>query len=495
MHSSDTEQQNQNSTQHTGPLETPNESPRANQESRFRRGWQILVDALRGRGGSTTDGPLTNAILFLAIPMVLEMVMESVFAVVDIFFVSRLGAPSVAAVGLTESLMTIVYTVAMGLSIGVTATVARRVGERNPEAAGAATVQAMLLGAGLAAVLGIVGFWQAEGLLRLMGADDLVVAAGLGYARVLFGLNGIILMLFLLNAAFRGAGDAAIAMRVLWLANGLNIILDPLLIFGVGPFPELGVTGAAVATSIGRGTAVVVQVYTLFHLSDRLRITVKHFRVRFEMIARLVRLSATGTFQIFVGMASWVGLVRVIAGFGAEAMAGYTVAIRLVIFALLPAWGLSNAAATLVGQNMGAGKIDRAEAAVWQAAKINLFFLGSIGFVFIVFAPQLISIFGVDQVTSRYAVHGLRIVSSGFVFYAYGMTLTQAFNGAGDAWTPTWLNLICFWLWEIPLAWFLAFPMGLGPEGIFTAIAVAYTTLAIVARVLFARGGWKSATV
>lgn len=455
----------------------------------------LVIDALRGRGGDPTSGPLGAAILFLAIPMVLEMAMESVFAVVDIFFVSQLGAASVAAVGLTESLMTIVYTVAMGLSIGVTATVSRRVGERDPAAAGAATVQAMLLGALLAAILGVFGVWKADALLRLMGAGPEVVAVGVGYTRVLLGLNGVILMLFLLNAAFRGAGDAAIAMRVLWIANGLNIVLDPLLIFGVGPFPEMGVTGAAVATSIGRGVAVCVQIYTLFRLSDRLRVTLDQFRVRLDVIVRLVRLSATGTFQIFIGMASWVGLVRVIADFGPEALAGYTVAIRIVLFALLPAWGLSNAAATMVGQNMGAGQPDRAERSVWAASMISFAFLGGTGLLFLLFAPQLVGVFGVDEATAAYAVRGLRIIAGGFFFYGHGMTLSAAFNGAGDAWTPTWLNLFCFWLWEVPLAWFLAYPMGWGPTGVFTAVAVAYSTLAVAAAILFRRGRWKEATV
>lgn len=475
-------------------MNSSNSQPSPDTPSRLRRATRLISDALRGRG-SATEGTLTAAILFLAIPMVLEMVMESVFAVVDIFFVSRLGAEAVAAVGLTESLMTIVYTVAMGLSIGVTATVARRVGEKDPDAAGAATVQGMILGAALAAVIGILGVWQAENLLFLMGATPEVVAVGSGFARVLLGLNGIILMLFLLNAAFRGAGDAAIAMRVLWLANGLNIILDPLLIFGIGPFPELGVTGAAVATSIGRGTAVCVQIYTLFRLSDRLRITAKHFIVRLDVIVRLIKLSATGTFQIFIGMASWVGLVRVIADFGPEALAGYTVAIRIVLFALLPAWGLSNAAATMVGQNMGAGKPDRAEKAVWQSGLMGFAFLGSAGLVFLVFAPQLVGLFGIDPVSAGFAVDGLRIVAAGFFFYGHGMTLSSAFNGAGDPWTPTWMNLICFWLLQLPLAWALAYPLGLGPNGVFTAIAVSYATFAVMAAALFRRGTWKTKTV
>jgi putative MATE family efflux protein len=427
--------------------------------------------------------------------MVLEMVMESVFAVVDVFFVARLGADALTAVGLTESLMAIVYTGAMGLSIGVTATVARRVGEGERGAASEAAVQGILLGSALAGVLGILGAWQAPELLRLMGATESVVAVGSGYTRILLGFNGVIFLLFLLNAAFRGAGDAAIAMRVLWLANILNLILDPLLIFGIGPFPELGVTGAAVATTLGRGTAVLVQLYTLFRLSDRLRVTREHLRVRLDLMARLVRLSGTGTFQVFVSTASWIGLVRVIASFGSEAVAGYTVAIRIVLFALLPAWGLGNAAATMVGQNLGAGDPERAAQSVWKAGQMNLVFLGSVGLLFLVAAGPLVALFDVDPVTAGHAERGLRIIAAGFPFYAFGMVLTQAFNGAGDAWTPTWINLGCFWCWEIPLAWALAFPAGLGPTGVYVAMAVAFSTLALVSAALFRRGRWARAEV
>ncbi len=454
----------------------------------------LLADALRGRG-DPTRGPLGPAILLLAVPMVLEMVLESVFAVVDVFFVSRLGADALTAVGLTESMMALVYTAAMGLSIGVTATVSRRTGERDPDAAATATVQGILLGAALAAVLGGLGAWQAPNLLRLMGGSEAVVSVGVGYTRILLGFNGVIFLLFLLNAAFRGAGDAAIAMRVLWLANGLNIILDPLLIFGIGPFPELGVTGAAVATTIGRGTAVLVQLWTLFRISNRLRIGVEHLRVRLDVMGRLVRLSGTGTFQVFVSTASWIGLVRVIASFGSEATAGYTVAVRLMLFALLPAWGLSNAASTMVGQNLGAKQPDRAAAAAWAAGHMNLAFLGTVGLLFVVFARPIVAVFGVDPVTEGHAVAGLRIMAAGFPFYAYGMVLTAAFNGAGDAWTPTWLNLGCFWLWEIPLAWALSFPGEMGPSGVFVAIAVAFSTLAVAAGVFFRRGRWREATV
>ena len=453
------------------------------------------MDALRGRGGDLTEVPLGSAILFLAVPMVLEMAMESVFAVVDIFFVSRLGSRAVAAVGLTESLLAIVYTVAMGLSIGVTAMVARRIGEKDPERASVATGQAILLALGVAVVLGALAVWFAPDLLGLMGGDDRVIAQGVGYARTLLGTNGVVLLLFLLNAAFRGAGDAAIAMRVLWIANGLNLVLDPALIFGLGPFPELGVTGAAVATVLGRGTAVVVQLVVLFRLGGRLSVAVRHLVPRLEVMARLVRLSATGTFQVFVSTASWIGLVRVIAGFGAEAVAGYTVAIRIVLFALLPAWGLANAAATLVGQSLGASKPDRADRAVWLAGRMNFAFLGCVGLVFLVLAPEIVGLFGVDVASSLHAVHGLRILSAGFLFYAYGMVMTAAFNGAGDAWTPTWLNVACFWALEIPLAWWLSYPLGWGPDGVFTAITVAFSTIAVASAAIFRRGRWKVVTV
>ncbi len=457
--------------------------------------WTIFVHAVRGTGGDPTKGPMMRAIVLLAVPMVLEMAMESVFAVVDIFFVSRLGDDAVAGVALTESVLTLVYTAAMGLGIGVTAMVARRMGEGDEEAAAQATVQAIILGVVLAAAFGVAGIVWAEDLLRIMGASPETASVSLGYTRVLLGANVVIVLLFLQNAAFRGAGDAATAMRVLWLANGLNIVLDPCLIFGLGPFPELGLRGAAIATTIGRGTAVVVQLYTLLRLSGRLRVRPAHVRLRLAVMAGLVRLSATGTLQTFIGMASWIGLVRITAEFGAEALAGYAIAIRIVLFALLPAWGLSNAAATMVGQALGADDPARAEASVWVAAKLDLVFLGAVGLFFMAFAPAIVGLFGGTGEASGYAVDCLRIVAAGFPFYAYGMVITAAFNGAGAVWTPTIINLFCFWLWEIPLAWVLARSMGFGPNGVFIAIAVSYATLAVVSAVLFRRGRWKQAAV
>lgn len=456
---------------------------------------RLARGAVRGEGGDPTQGPVAEAIVLLAIPMVLEMVLESVFAVVDIFFVARLGAAAMAAVALTEAVITIVYTLAVGLSIGVTAMVARRMGERNPGAAGEATGQAILLGAAVAAVIGLAGAVWAPDILRLMGGDAAVVETGGAYARILLGGNIVIVLLFLLNAAFRGAGDAAIAMRVLWLANGINIVLDPCLIFGWGPFPELGVAGAAVATTIGRGVAVAVQLWTLAGPAGRLRVRAAHLRIRTAVMARLLRLSASGTIQVFIGTASWIGLVRVLATFGPEALAGYTVAIRIVLFALLPAWGLSNAAATMVGQGLGAGDPLRAERSVRIAALMNMAFLGSVGLVFLALAPFIVGLFGADPATAAFAERCLRIVSTGFVFYAWGMVITQSFNGAGDTWTPTLLNLLCFWLWEIPLAFLLAIGAGLGPDGVFAAITIAYATLAVAAAALFRRGRWKAVAV
>ncbi len=460
------------------------------------RAWlKLFADAVAGRGGDPTAGPVGRAIVLLAVPMVLEMVVESLFAVVDIFFVARLGPAAMAAVGVTESILSLVYTAAMGLSIGATAVVARRIGERNEEAAGEAAVQVLLLGIAASAIIGVAGIIGAPHILRAMGADEEVVRTGTGYARVMLGGNAAILLLFLLNAAFRGAGDASLAMRLLWLASGLNIVLDPCLIFGLGPFPEMGVTGAAVATTIGRGTAVIAQLFVLFRGAGRLRANVRRVRIQTAVMLRVLKLSGTGTLQVFIGTASWIGLVRLLATFGAEALAGYTVAIRIVLFALLPAWGLSNAAATMVGQALGARDPHRAERAVWVAGFLNLIFLGSIGIVFMVAAPGIVALFGAETDTALYATRCLRIVSAGFFFYAYGMVLQQSFNGAGDAWTPTWLNVLCFWLWEIPLAWVLARTFDFGPDGVFVAITVAFSTLAVISAVLFRRGKWTAPAV
>ncbi|MBK6486759.1 MAG: MATE family efflux transporter [Gemmatimonadetes bacterium] len=455
------------------------------------RTWQLVRLALRGSHLDYTKGAVGQAIIILAIPMVLEMSMESIFAVVDVFFVSRLGPQAIATVGLTESMLTLIYTIAMGLGIGATAMVSRRIGEHDPEGAARAAMQAIWLGVILSASLGVAGAVFAPQLLALMGAEPSLIATGSTFTRVMLGGNASVLMLFLLNAIFRGAGDAAIAMRTLWLANAINIALGPCLIFGLGPFPEMGVTGAAVATTIGRSTGALYALARLLRPGGRVHLSPRFLRIEPVLMWRLVRLSASGTFQIFIGMASWVLLIRVLSSFGSEALAGYTIAMRIIMFALLPSWGMSNAAATMVGQALGAGKPDRAERAVWIAGRYNFVFLGVVGLAFVTLAPQIVSLFTADAGVAGYAIDCLRLVAMGFVFYAYGMVLTQAFNGAGDTWTPTLINLACFWAFEIPLAWFLAFTVGMGPHGVFVAITVAYTSIAVVSAVLFRRGRWK----
>jgi putative MATE family efflux protein len=456
--------------------------------------WTAIKDAIRGTHHDYTEGPIGRAIFLLAVPMVLETVMESVFAVVDVFFVSRLGADAVATVGLTESMMVLIYSLAMGLGIGATATVARRIGERDAEGAAHAAAQAILLGLIVSAVLGVIGVALAPTLLRIMGGSPAVIANA-SFMRVMLGGNATVLLIFLINAIFRGAGDAAIAMRVLWLANWINIVLGPMLIFGIGPFPELGVTGAAVATNIGRGTGVLYAVSRLFQPGSRVHVERRHFAFDPALMWQMVRLSGSGTFQILIGTASWIGLIRVISSFGSTALAGYTIGIRVIIFALLPSWGLSNAAATMVGQALGAKKPDRAERAVWMAARYNLVFLGVVGLLFVLFARAIVSVFTADPAVAPYAVDCLRIVALGFLFYAYGMVITSSFNGAGDTWTPTWLNLFVFWLWEIPLAYALAIVLDFGPRGVFVAITVAYSTLAVLSAWLFKKGRWKTRVV
>ncbi len=455
--------------------------------------WAAVKEAVRGAHmHDYTEGPIGKALFLLAVPMVLEVALESVFAVVNVFWVSRLGPDAVAAVGLTEAMFSIIYAVGIGLGIGATATVARRIGEKKPELAARAAVQAILIGVLVSVPIALIGAGFAPDLLRLMGASEQVIATGSSYPRILFAGNVIIMLLFLINAIFRGAGDAAIAMRSLWIANLCNLILDPLLIFGIGPFPELGVTGAAVATTIGRGIGVLYQFYRLAAPGKRFTIHRSDWRFEPKTAMSLLRLSGTGMFQILIGTTSWVGLVRVVSLFGSQVVAGYTIGIRIIIFAILPSWGMANAGATMVGQALGAKKPDRAEQAVWLACRYNLAFLGGIGVVFVVFAPLLVGLFTGDPEVAGYAVACLRIVGLGFPLYAFGMVLSSAFNGAGDTWTPTRLNLICFWLWEIPLAWILSQKTVLGANGAFVAIAVAFSTLALLSAILFRRGRWKT---
>ncbi len=458
---------------------------------------KAIRDAIAGShtGYDYTAGSIGRAILLLSVPMVLEMVMESVFAVVDVFFVAKLGAGAVATVGLTESMLTLIYAVAMGLGIGATAIVARRTGEKDAEGAARSAVQVIALGVIVSTVLGACGALLAPRLLMLMGAQPEVVAHGVNYTRVMLGGNIVVMMLFLINAIFRGAGDAAIAMRVLWLANLINILLGPCLIFGLGPFPKLGVVGAAIATTIGRGTGALYAFSRLLRGSGRIGIARRHLQLDLALMWRVLRLSASAAFQVFIGMASWIGLTRILSSFGSDALAGYTIGMRVILFALLPSWGMSNAAATMVGQALGAGKPERAERAVWLAGFYNMCFLGLVGLIFVIFAGTIVGVFTNDPQVVPYGTDCLRIVACGFLFYAYGMVLTQSFNGAGDTKTPTIINLFVFWLWEIPLAYALAFVFKLGPRGVFMAMTIAFSTLAIVSAAIFRRGHWKTRTV
>ena len=457
--------------------------------------WSAVKESIRGTHRSYTTGPIGRAILLLAIPMVLEMIMESIFAVVDIFWVSHLGTDAAATVGLTESLLTLIYALAIGLSIGAMAMVARRIGEQNPDGAARAAVQAVFVALLVSLTIAIFASPNAPKLLRIMGGSPWVVEHGSAFTRVMLAGNATVVVLFMVNAIFRGAGDAAIAMRTLWLANWINILLGPCLIFGLGPFPKLGIVGAAIATNIGRGTGALFALSKLVRRGGRFDVKRRHLRIEPSIMWRLIRLSATGTFQVFIGMASWMGLVRIISSFGSDAVAGYTFGIRVILFALLPSWGMANAAATMVGQALGAGNPDRGERAVWKAGFYNMIFLGIVGLVFIFLAPQIIWLYTADPNVSHYGVDCLRIVAYGFLFYAYGMVIGQSFNGAGDTWTPTIINLFVFWLWEIPLAYVLSVVLGLGPRGVFIAITIAFSTLAVVSGVVFRQGRWKRKVV
>jgi putative MATE family efflux protein len=417
-------------------------------------------------------------------------VLESLFAVVDVFWVSRLGADAIATVGLTESVLTLVFAVGMGLGMSTTAMVARRIGEKDPDGAAVSAVQAIFLGLIASVVIGLPFFLLAPRLLGLMGATPAIIAGGANYTRIALGGSGVVLLLFLNNAIFRGAGDAAIAMRLLWVSNILNLIFDPCLIFGLGPFPKLGVTGAALATFSGRGIGVLYQFYRLGKGTERIRILGRHMRLQGAVLWRLIRVSITGILQFLISQASWIGLVRIVSLFGAPALAAYTIGIRIVIFAILPSWGLSNAAATLVGQNLGAGHVDRARKAVWRTGLWNMLFLGSVGIVFILFAPWIIGLFTQDPAVTGTAIQCLRIFSCGNIAFAYGMVMLQAFNGAGDTLTPTYVNLFGFWVVEIPLAWWLAMHTSMRVNGVFISVVVAQSIIVLISIVLFRQGRW-----
>jgi putative MATE family efflux protein len=442
-----------------------------------------------------TTGSIRRAVFLLAIPMMLEMCLESVFAVVDIFFVSKLGAYATATVGLTESFLTIVYSIAIGLSMAATAMVARRVGEKNPEEAARSGAQAIMLAIIITIGLSITGFFFYKDLLLLLGADNEVLDKGAGYTRIVLTCSVVIMLLFMINGIFRGAGNAAIAMRSLWLANICNIILCPALINGWGPFPELGLTGAALATTIGRGIGVLYQLYHLMLGKGIIRIKPKHFIPRWEIIRSLLNIASTATLQFIIASASWIVLIQLMGRFGQNAVAGYTIAIRLIMFFLLPAWGLSNAAATLVGQNLGANQPQRAEDSVWKTAKYNALFMLLVSLIFLAGAEFFVKLITHDAEVMAVAIEALQIVSLGYIFFGIGMVMMNAFNGAGDSRTPTWINLFGFWAFQIPLAYLLAVHMRLGPTGVFIAIIAAETAITVAGVILFRRGRWKKVVI
>ena len=450
-----------------------------------------LREAVAGTEQDFTEGRLSRAILLLSIPAVLEMVMESVFVIVDLWFVSRLGAEAVATVGLTESLITIVYAISLGLATATTSLVSRRIGEKKPDKASRTALQAILTGLLVSLFIAIPGAIYSGKLLDLMGASDEIVNQMSGYTRIMLAGNVVIMLLFIINAIFRSAGDAAIAMRVLWIGNIINIILDPLLIFGIGPFPELGIKGAAVATTIGRGTAVLYQLYLLFFGRKRIQLSLKHFGVDFRIIARLLRISLGSIGQNLIATTSWIALVRIISIFGSEIVAGYTIAIRIISFTLLPSWGISNAASTLVGQNLGAKKPERAERSVMITGWVNMILLGTIGLLYIIFPGYFIRLFINDPAVIGPGINCLRIVSVGFIAYGFGMVIANSFNGAGDTATPLKVNIFAYLIIEIPLAWFLAIKSGMNENGVFWAIVTAETIMTITAYILFRRGKWK----
>ncbi len=453
--------------------------------------WQDVKEAIAGTERDFTEASLGKAIFILAVPMVLEMLMESIFAIVDIFFVSRLGAEAVATVGLTESTMTIIYAVGMGLAMATTALVSRRIGEKKKKEAGEVAFQAILVGVLVSFFIAIPGIIFAKDFLRLMGGTEELINEGYMYPAIMFGGNVIIMTLFIINAVFRSSGDAAISMRVMWFANIINIILDPLLIFGYGPFPEMGVMGAAVATTTGRGLAVVYQFYLLWSGKYRIKLYWDSLKIKVPVMLNLLKISGGGILQNLIATSSWVLLMRIIAFSGPEAIAGYTIAIRIVIFPILLAWGLSNAASTLVGQNLGAEHPERAERSVWITSYVNMFFMGSIGSLFVLFPNFWISIFVDEGAVLQNGILALRIISFGFLFYALGMVLTQAFNGSGDTITPTKINFFSFWLFELPLAYFMAITLNMGLVGASWSIVVAESFLATLALIFFRQGKWK----
>ncbi len=459
------------------------------------RYWLYLKMAIAGNQEDFTTGSMRKAIFMLAIPMILEMLMESTFALVDIIFVSQISVNAVATVGLTESVITLLYAVAIGLSMSATAVVARRTGEKDKPGAAKAAVQAIFLGAAVAVIIGIIGIIYPKEILGLMGAEESLIAEGYGYTRILIGGNITIMLLFLINAVFRGAGDASVAMWTLVLSNGLNIILDPIFIFGLGPIPAYGVEGAAIATTIGRGVAVIGQFMILFFGWGRIKIGIKDFVINLPVMWSLIKVSLGGIGQFLIGTSSWVFLMRLVSEFGSEVLAGYTISIRVMMFTLMPAWGMSNAAATLVGQNLGAKRPERAEISVWKTGKYNAIFMAVISVIYLIFAKYIIGLFSDVADVVNYGALSLQVIAAGYIFYAYGMVVTQSFNGAGDTRTPTVINFFCFWVFQLPFAYLAAFTFDWGPSGIFIAITLAEILIAMVSVWLFRKGKWKTVQV
>ena len=464
--------------------------------SRIKNGLTLFRQALVGSSTiDYTQGSVARATFLLAVPMILEMAMESVFAIVDIFFVAQLGAEAVATVGLTEAVITLLYALAMGLSMGTTALVARRIGEKNPGLASISAVQALWLGAFVSVAVGVCGLLFGADILRLMGAEPAVIETGSTYTTIMFGSSWTIMFLFLNNAIFRGAGDASLALRTLVLANVINIILDPCLIFGVGPFPEMGVTGAAVATNIGRGLGALYGFYYLFGVNNRIRLHWGMLKLRLPILLRLLRISTGGILQMLIATASWVFLVRIVSEFGGDAVAGYTIGVRVMLFIILPAFGISNAVATLVGQNLGARLPERAEATVYKVMQYVTYYMVTAALIVLLFNRGIVGFFTTEEAVVHYATLCLVIFSYGLVFFGISASVVQAFNGAGDTMTPTWINFFCFWVVQVPLAYVLAMMTGMGPAGVFWAVFVSDVLAGIVGLLVFRRGSWKSRTV
>lgn len=457
--------------------------------------FSLFMHALRGKQHDFTTGSIRKAVFMLSIPMILEMLMESIFALVDIIFVSRVSVNAVATVGLTESVLTLVYAVAIGLSMGATAIVARRTGEKDREGASQAAVQVIFLGIFIAMIISAIGIIFPKEILGFMGGEPELIEEGYGYTQVLLGGNATVMLLFLINAIFRGAGNASIAMWTLILSNGLNIILDPIFIFGLGPIPAYGVEGAAIATTTGRGVAVLAQLIILFKGSSYIKIAFKDLVIRSQVMINLIKVSLGGIGQFIIGTSSWVVLMLIMATFGSEVLAGYTIAIRIMMFTLMPAWGMSNAAATLVGQNLGAQQPDRAEASVWKTSKYCAIFMGIVSLIYVFLAPTFLGWFSDNPNVVKYGALCLQIIAAGYIAYAYGMVVIQSFNGSGDTKTPTWINLFCFWLFQLPIAYLMAIVLDLGPVGVFWAITLAEVLIAIIGVIWFRKGKWKTVQV